>query len=70
MCVQAVPGTFPAPQFVRTLATEVGGTGFAILGDAAHAFPPDLGQGVNSALEDVCVCVQKQGPSGRPASPR
>jgi len=57
MCVQAVPGTFPAPQFVRTLATEVGGTGFAILGDAAHAFPPDLGQGVNSALEDVCVLM-------------
>jgi len=55
--VQAVPGAFPAPQFVRTLATEVGGTGFAILGDAAHAFPPDLGQGVNSALEDVCVLM-------------
>eukprot|EP00775_Hariotina_reticulata_P000352 gene352-585_t len=35
------------------------GSGVVLLGDAAHCFPPDLGQGVNSALEDVCVLEQQ-----------
>jgi len=57
-------GRFPAPQYVRRVAASVGGTGFVLLGDAAHAFPPDLGQGVNSALEDVVVLIQTLQSSG------
>jgi 2-polyprenyl-6-methoxyphenol hydroxylase-like FAD-dependent oxidoreductase len=55
--ISSPAGRFPAPQFVRRLSCVVRGTGFALLGDAAHAFPPDLGQGVNSALEDVSVLL-------------
>eukprot|EP00536_Pseudo-nitzschia_multiseries_P012738 jgi/Psemu1/33034/gm1.33034_g len=31
------------------------GTGVALIGDALHSFPPDLGQGVNSAFCDAMV---------------
>jgi kynurenine 3-monooxygenase len=55
--VAATPGVFPACSFVPTLSRVAGGTGVALLGDAAHAFPPDVGQGVNAALEDVSSLV-------------
>ena len=55
----APPGAFPAPQFTRG-AAEVFRDGAGapaaaalLIGDAIHSFPPDLGQGVNAALEDV-----------------
>jgi kynurenine 3-monooxygenase len=35
------------------VASPTGEAAVLILGDAAHTFPPDLGEGVNSGLEDV-----------------
>ena len=54
-------GVFPNPQCCNAMyyipTTDVTGiegrSAVVIAGDAVHAFPPDLGQGVNSALEDV-----------------
>ena len=48
-------GRFPAPQMPRNLAWTGRDDAALLIGDAAHAFPPDLGQGVNSALEDALV---------------
>ncbi len=50
-------GAFPAPQYAQALLASFG-EGEArnhalLIGDAAHAFPPDLGLGVNSAMQDV-----------------
>lgn len=51
------PGKFPEPQYAANLSADLGPDDhrvpIVLIGDAAHAFPPDLGLGVNSALEDL-----------------
>ena len=57
-------GEFPQPQYCAKLYQIWGqpqndrGTAVILLGDAVHCFPPDIGQGVNSALEDVYLLHQ------------
>ena len=57
-------GTFPIPQYCSGLYRIWGqpddnkGIAVILLGDAVHCFPPDIGQGVNSALEDVYLLQQ------------
>eukprot|EP00307_Rebecca_sp_RCC1486_P011787 CAMPEP_0119434260 /NCGR_PEP_ID=MMETSP1335-20130426/50581_1 /TAXON_ID=259385 /ORGANISM="Chrysoculter rhomboideus, Strain RCC1486" /LENGTH=651 /DNA_ID=CAMNT_0007460115 /DNA_START=6 /DNA_END=1961 /DNA_ORIENTATION=+ len=60
-------GHFPAPQHCTDAALVPGGcdaAGAVLAGDALHAFPPDLGQGVNSGLQDVGVLDEKLEASG------
>ena len=46
-------GAFPAPCYVPRQHLLLPRAAVALVGDAVHAFPPDIGQGVNAALKDV-----------------
>ncbi|WP_417608347.1 FAD-dependent oxidoreductase [Parasphingorhabdus sp.] len=60
--VSLKPGIFPAPQYAQQLYAVLGPSSkpmhCMLIGDAAHAFPPDLGLGVNSAFEDLLILAK------------
>lgn len=48
--------TFPKCQYctgMQVTSPNNGNTGVVLVGDAIHAFPPDIGQGINAGLSDV-----------------
>ncbi|CAN8072214.1 unnamed protein product [Agarophyton chilense] len=62
--VESKPLRFPNSTRLESLAVHVGADpsgGVLFLGDAAHSFPPDRGQGLNSAFEDVEVFMNVLG---------
>lgn len=58
---------FPPIQRAGGFVAHVGSGAVALVGDAVHCFPPDMGQGVNCSLEDVvelCDGLEREGLHG------
>lgn len=53
--VKAKTTTFPYCQYVpgSVVVAPNESAGVVLVGDACHAFPPDIGQGINAGLQDV-----------------
>lgn len=54
--------TFPPCQYSPGAVAHNQNLGVVLVGDSLHAFPPDIGQGINAALTDVAVldkCLKK-----------
>eukprot|EP00977_Amphora_coffeiformis_P029112 scaffold38812_cov153-Amphora_coffeaeformis.AAC.1 len=47
--------SYPKPQYSpgSAVPSPTDETGVVLVGDACHAFPPDIGQGINAGLQDV-----------------
>jgi len=56
--VDGRPGVFPSPCYSPQQQLMLAEAGVVLVGDAIHAFPPDIGQGVNSALSDVMLLAR------------
>jgi 2-polyprenyl-6-methoxyphenol hydroxylase-like FAD-dependent oxidoreductase len=52
---KAAGTTYPFCQYSpgSAVVSPRGNTGVVLVGDACHAFPPDIGQGINAGLQDV-----------------
>jgi 2-polyprenyl-6-methoxyphenol hydroxylase-like FAD-dependent oxidoreductase len=57
---QANGTSFPCCQYSTGAAvwSSSGNAGVVLVGDACHAFPPDIGQGINAGLQDIVALDQ------------